>query len=413
MAVITHSTDYGIAPSELTPSDTAYLYHFFIIETVNLMRKKLFKWHSYLALIAMLPLIIICITGSILVFKVEIDTLLMPKKMQVNVLPTSPRLPLDDLIRNIKSQFPNYEVGTWEIFDDIRNNRARTDTAYIIRHQDNIWKKVYINQYTGNILSEPVDLDHDLTDWLLDLHYQLLLATKGAFVGFVIALIFLFLAISGIILYRQFWLKFFTLRLGKAKQIFFSDLHKMIGIASSPVLLILAFTGAYWNASVVIHEVSEHIIEEPVIMNAPFHDQNLSIEKLKNNTSQLIHSFKPTYLVLPFEPNLDITFYGVVESANPLHSEYGSLVTFDKKSGVLRMSQDIRKTDSLTVTLDSFRKLHFGYFAGLTSKIIWCVLGLSPVFLSITGFYLYWQRNRRRNKAKLNRKEKNILASNT
>lgn len=377
------------------------------------MRKKLFKWHSYLALIAMLPLIVICITGSILVFKVEIDTVLMPNKMQVNVLPDTPRLGLDTLFNNVKNQFPNYEIGTWEIFDDIKHNQARTDTAYIIRHQDNIWKKVYLNQYTGLILSEPVDLDHDLTDWLLDLHYQLLLSTKGAFVGFVIALIFLFLAISGIVLYRQFWFKFFTLRFKKAKQIFFSDLHKMIGIASSPVLLILAFTGAYWNASVVIHEVSEHIIEEPVIMNAPFHNQNLSIEKLKNTSSELIHSFTATYLVLPFEPNLDITFYGVVDSPNPLHSEYGSLVTFNKESGDLTISQDIRQTDGLTVTLDSFRKLHFGYFAGLTSKIIWCILGLSPVFLSFTGFYLYWQRNRRKKAAKHKRRVKSDLALNS
>jgi len=377
------------------------------------MRKKLFKWHSYLALIAMLPLIVICITGSILVFKVEIDTVLMPNKMQVNVLPDTPRLGLETLFNNVKNQFPNYEIGTWEIFDDIKHNQARTDTAYIIRHQDNIWKKVYLNQYTGLILSEPVDLDHDLTDWLLDLHYQLLLATKGAFVGFVIALIFLFLAISGIVLYRHFWFKFFTLRLGKAKQIFFSDLHKMIGISSSPVLLILAFTGAYWNASVVIHEVSEHIIEEPVIMNAPFHNQKLSIEKLKYTSSELIDSFTATYLVLPFEPNMDITFYGVVDSPNPLHSEYGSLVTFDKQSGDLTISQDIRKTDGLTVTLDSFRKLHFGYFAGLTSKIIWCILGLSPVFLSMTGFYLYWQRSRRKKAAKQNRRVKSDLALNS
>ena len=148
-------------------------------------------------------------------------------------------------------------------------------------------------------------------------------------------------------------------------------------------------------------------------MNAALHNQDISIEKLKNTSSELIDSFTATYLVLPFEPNMDITFYGVVDSPNPLHSEYGSLVSFDKHSGVLNMSQDIRKTDALTVTLDSFRKLHFGYFAGLTSKIIWCILGLSPVFLSMTGFYLYWQRNRHRNKAKLNRKAKNNVALNT
>ncbi|SFD65002.1 PepSY-associated TM region [Pseudoalteromonas denitrificans DSM 6059] len=144
----------------------------------------------------------------------------MPQKMQVTALPQTPRLSLDSLINKVKNTFVNYEIGTWEIFDNIKNNQGRTDTAYIIRHTDNVWKKVYLNQYTGEILSEPVDLDHDLTDWLLDLHYQLLLATKGAFFGFVIALLFLFLAISGIILYRHFWLKFFTLRFKKAKQIF-------------------------------------------------------------------------------------------------------------------------------------------------------------------------------------------------
>ncbi|SFD65024.1 PepSY-associated TM helix domain-containing protein [Pseudoalteromonas denitrificans] len=187
----------------------------------------------------------------------------------------------------------------------------------------------------------------------------------------------------------------------------------MTGIASSPVLLVLAFTGAYWNATVVIHEVSEHIIAKPVKMNAALHNQSLSIEKLRETSSRLIDSFNATYLVLPYEPDMNITFYGVVNSHNPLNSEYGSLVTFDKNSGDVTFSQDIRKTDTLTVTLDSFRKLHFGYFAGLTSKIMWCILGLSPVFLSITGFYLYWQRNRRKRNARKKRKVANNFALNT
>jgi uncharacterized iron-regulated membrane protein len=48
------------------------------------MRKKLYKWHSIGALFAMLPLLLISLTGSILVFKVELDTFLMPDKMQVS-----------------------------------------------------------------------------------------------------------------------------------------------------------------------------------------------------------------------------------------------------------------------------------------------------------------------------------------
>ena len=43
------------------------------------MRKTLFKIHSWIALIAIIPLIVISITGSVLVFKSEIDGLLMPE----------------------------------------------------------------------------------------------------------------------------------------------------------------------------------------------------------------------------------------------------------------------------------------------------------------------------------------------
>jgi len=355
------------------------------------MKKKLHKWHSISALIAMLPIFIISITGSILVFKVELDTWLMPEHMSVSIDRSEKRKSLDELIHKVKNENPAHEIGTWEIFDD----KKRTDTAYLIERGTTNWSKVYLNQYTAQVLSKPVGLSHNITDWLLDLHYKFLLETKGMFVGAIVSLILLFLGISGIILYRKFWRYFFTLRFGLAKRIFFSDLHKMVGISSSPVLLILAFTGAYWNISLVIHEVVEHVIEEPYIMTKPLHNQELSIQQLYEQTSSEITSFNATYLVLPFEPNMDITFYGEVESPNPLNSEYANMINFDKNTGKTTFTQDIRDTGSFTVFEDTFRKLHFGYFAGLTSKIMWCVLGLSPVILSFTGLYLYWFRNRK------------------
>jgi len=360
------------------------------------MRKKLFKWHSIGALIAILPVIVISVTGSILVFKSEIDTWLMPEAMTVNINQAQQRLSLDALIAKVKNEHPKYEVGTWEIFDKVFDNKVRSDTAYLIERSTNTWAKVYLNQYTGEMLSTPVGTSDDLTDWLLDLHYKFLLETKGMFIGAIVSLILLFLGISGIILYRNFWLNFFTLRIKLAARIFFSDLHKMVGISSSPVLLILAFTGAYWNILLVVHEITEHVIEEPYKMTAPLHNAELSIQTLYEQSKNEIDSFTPNYLVLPFEPSLDITFYGAVESSNPINSEYANFVTFDKISGKSILTQDIRTSHVLTVIDDSFRKLHFGYFAGLTSKIIWCVLGFSPIILAFTGLYLYWFRKRKK-----------------
>ncbi|WDE05049.1 PepSY domain-containing protein [Thalassomonas viridans] len=355
------------------------------------MRKALHKWHSYGALIAMLPLFIISVTGSILVFKVELDSWLMPEKMLVAENSPARRLPLDTLMAEVKKQYPGHEIGSWEIFND----HSRTDTAYIIEHGSNLWFKVYLNQYTGDLLSAPVGVSDDLTDWLLDLHYKLLLGGQGAFVGAVVAVIFLFLGISGIILYRNFWRHFFTLRYQKALRIFFSDLHKMLGIASSPVLLILAFTGGYWNIAEVVHEV-EHVIEEPHPIQGPLYNTSLSIQGLHDSNRQYIGDFTATYLLMPYEPELDITFYGKVDSPNPLNSNYASTITYDKNTGAMLAALDVRKAGNGHVVLDSFRKLHFGHFAGLTSKLIWCLLGLSPVLLAVTGLYLFAFRKRKK-----------------
>jgi uncharacterized iron-regulated membrane protein len=65
------------------------------------MSKKLFKWHSYTALSTLLPLLIISITGSILVFKVELDSLLRPAHMLVNPAPDAARVSLDSMMSTV------------------------------------------------------------------------------------------------------------------------------------------------------------------------------------------------------------------------------------------------------------------------------------------------------------------------
>jgi uncharacterized iron-regulated membrane protein len=373
------------------------------------MKKTLHKWHSYSALIAMIPLFLISITGSILVFKVELDTFLMPEKMSVPSNSPSKRVSLDTLMSTVKGAYPDHEIGSWEIFTD----HSRTDTAYIIAHQTNQWSKLYLNQYTGELLSSPVGLSENLSDWLLDLHFKLLLDTNGIFLGALVSILLLFLGISGIILYRKFWLYFFTLRVKSASRIFFSDIHKMVGIASSPVIIILAFTGAYWNVAEVIHEIEEHVIKTPHIVTQALHDPKISIQTLYQRNKQTINDFETTYLVMPYEPEMHITFYGKLNTTNLLNSNYASSISYDKATGKLVSFEDVRQASALHVTVDSFRKLHFGHFAGLSSKLIWCILGLSPVILALTGFYLFWYRRKRRSVSQLSFLPKTSHTTNT
>ncbi|MBB1269030.1 PepSY domain-containing protein [Shewanella sp. SR44-3] len=355
------------------------------------MRKKLFKWHSYTALITLLPLLIISITGSILVFKVELDSLLRPAHMLVNTAADTTRVSLDTMMGTVLKKNTEFELGGWELFD----NQSRSDAAYLIKRGTQDWYKVYINQYTGETLSQPHIMGHYLTDWLLELHYTFLLHITGTSFGFVLALVMVFLGVSGIILYRRFWAKLFTLRLTAAKRILFSDIHKFTGITSSPMLIIIAATGAYWNIASILHEVDEHSGDGHVFIEQPLHAAQISFEALKSQAETHIPSFKAGYLAMPHEADLDIVFYGDVDTSNPLHSEYASTVGFDKLTGKLIYSQDIREADMLMVFLDSFRKLHFGYFGGMLTRILWCIVGLMPLILALTGTCMYILRKKR------------------
>jgi uncharacterized iron-regulated membrane protein len=369
------------------------------------MRKTLFKWHSYLALVAMIPVLVISITGSILVFKVEIDSWLRPHHMVASVefnneTLAPKRLSLDTLMSNVQTAYPDYILAGWELFDVNHQSTdpsadMRTDTAYAIKKYTDTWYKIYIDQYSGEVLSQPKHMEHYITDWLLELHYAFLLHFSGTVIGAIFGLILLFLGISGIILYRHFWRRLFTLRFQAAKRILFSDLHKMVGIFSSPVLIVIAFTGVYWNVSIILHEALEHGFEEahPPITEA-YHSPALSFESLRRQASDEIESFQSTYLAIPNEPEMDITFFGEVETVNPLISQYASTVTFDHKTGELLLAADIRDAGFLRKFDDSTRKLHFGYFAGIWSKLIWCIVGLSPVLLMLTGLYMYLLRKK-------------------
>ena len=362
------------------------------------MNKWLFKYHSWMALAAFLPLCLLSVTGSLLVFKHEIDSLLVADKVRVAAT-TQSRLSLDELRSVINQQHPNVEPVGWALFQD----QQRADLVYVIEHGSSDWQYLLLNQYSGEILAPPQALDHHFTDWLLELHAALLLDDAGMAVTALVALLQIFLGISGVILYRKFWTRLFTLRWNSRLIVYFSDLHKMVGIFASPVLLILGITGGYWSIVHVAHEVEDHWAgEEHHIVTAPLYNTAISLEDLRQQAQKNLPGFEATYISIPHEPERQLRFYGDVHSSNPLLSQYASMQRFDTQTGRHLDTLDIREAGALHKTLDSFRRLHFGDFAGLTSRMIWALVGIAPLILSVTGITI-WCLRRRKKRSKRNR----------
>ncbi len=362
------------------------------------MNKWFFRWHSRLALFAFLPLLLISVTGSLLVFKHEIDSWLMQDKVRV-VATEQGRLSLDQLAGRIHESLPNHEITGWLLFRD----QERADQVYVIPHGTDDWHYLFLDQYNGQLLTGPVSLTAHLTDWLLSLHFTFLLDDAGLVITAVYAVLLCFLGISGIYLHRRFWKNFFTLRWRARRVVFYSDLHKMVGIIASPVLLVLGFTGGYWNIQELWHEAEEHADgQEHHIMTGRLYNDQLSLQGMLERTTDHIQPFQTTYISFPYEPGLDFRFFGEVQDSNPLISQYASTVHYDVQSGEFVSAYDIREAGVGMRILDTFRRLHFGDFGGMTSRVIWTMIGLLPLVLAFTGVSLWLIRRRK----KLNKKQR-------
>ena len=83
------------------------------------MRRFLFRLHSCLGLFAGMGLIVIGVTGSVLVFRQEIEGLMMPKRVHAAER-SNGRLDLDTLVARLREQLAGYEPVGW------RPSRAQT-----------------------------------------------------------------------------------------------------------------------------------------------------------------------------------------------------------------------------------------------------------------------------------------------
>lgn len=369
----------------------------------NMLTKRVWQLHSWLGLICGVGLLVIGVTGSLLVFHDEIDAWRFPAlhRAQPSV---AGRLPYDALWASLRRVFPNEKITGWV------PARApdRTDGIYVTRAGEEDARVFYLDPYTGEVRDRPRRTDRTFFGWLLELHFALLGGTTGMFVAGLLAVGLLVLGMSGVWLYRGFWRSFFTLRWGRGARLFFSDLHKTVGICSTGFNLILGFTGAWWNLTAVWSRWTAPAAPPSTQVGEPFDfaADRLSLDGLLARAQKELPGYQAVYLALPPERAGTVTFFGTVPTSNPLRGDYGSRLLFDATDGALRQVVDIRRGSFWEKIGDSFALLHYGTFgavfgraADAAVKLIWTLLGLSPGVLAVSGFMI-WRARRPKPAAK-------------
>lgn len=354
------------------------------------MKKVLWQVHSLLGLIAGLGLLVIGVTGSLLVFRDEIDSLVAPALMRVEPSAAG-RLSWAELLTAAHQAWPAHEIVGF----GPRREAGLADLVYVRKLGGNEIAAGTLNPYTGVALGSPSNPNQTFTGILLELHYTWYAGHVGMLITGIFAVLFCLLGITGVWLYRDFWRHFFTLRWRRGARLFFSDLHKMVGISSVGFNMILGFTGAYWNLAHVAEDGLGHH-ENTAGMEGRFYEKSLPLDQMSATAAESMPGFKTRWISFPSSKGEDITLWGKMPSANPFASDYGSSAVFDATTGVLKKSSALKDAGMWAVITDSFGALHFGTFGGWPIRILWCLGGLAPGVLAVSGFLIWYRRHRRK-----------------
>jgi uncharacterized iron-regulated membrane protein len=245
-----------------------------------------------------------------------------------------------------------------------------------------------------------------VADFLVNLHVRLHIPEPyGLFVTGVLGLAMMIAAVTGILVHRHLFSELFTLRRNKDALLRRRDVHVVAGTWNLPFALILAFTGSFFSfaSSVAI----------PAIAMVQFGgDQEALIDTMygsarKENTAPAPFANLDAMVAdartrRGAEPNyVGIEHYGRADAAVTIYTElpsdglvYSSFVYDGSNGELLREAPPIGKTPSAGASLVGLMyPLHFGNFAGVTSKAVWVALGTASAYVSLTGLLL-WTRRR-------------------
>jgi uncharacterized iron-regulated membrane protein len=369
-----------------------------------LLRKVLSKIHLWFSLLAGIFIVLICLTGSILVFEGELNRAFYPELFKVT---QGKAVSYDTAYQAVMEKYSKGKVDRIYTAD-----YPDTEGVYVYRVKvGKERKQVYVDPGTGKITGELGN--HTITGWIANLHYYLLLQDfSGREIVSSIGVVLFFVTASGLYLWWpgiKNWVRGFTIRKGSNLFASYYDYHKLLGIISVPLLLVVSITGALFTFDDTIFgwfgAVSSVSPAKQVLVSKPLPAGKTSIDKVIGIAQETVADAKVTQIRIPAQPEKGKP-EGAVEVRLSRSFDPGELgnvkVWMDQYSGKIVAQQDATVDSGLTYQTWLY-PLHTGKFGGIVTKILYCIGGLLPAVLMVTGTYMWYYKARKKKLGKQNR----------
>lgn len=205
------------------------------------LRKAIFQVHLWMGIAVGVYIFVVSVTGSVLVFRVELSRAFTrpPMNLKVSGNPLS-EAALKDVAQRA---YPDYRAT--QVFI---NKRYPNRAAEVWLERNERKKQQLFNQYTGEDLGPSVTLGFRTVSWFLDLHDNLLAGEIGRLLNGIGGLLLTLLCLTGAIIWWpgiRNWQRGLLLRGHVNWKCFTWDLHNVVGFWTLVLVFMWAFTGVY------------------------------------------------------------------------------------------------------------------------------------------------------------------------
>lgn len=360
-------------------------------------RIRLRRFHLWLGLSVGALFALLGLTGSALVFYVEIDNTLHPAVERTSAAPASAwSSPIwDRALATGRARWPDPH-GTWSL-EATGAAGAIPARYYPSGHHGHHASRIMV-WFTsdGSEILRAEPWGGYLMSWLYELHMHLLAGEAGRQVVGWSGLAMLVLLISGLAAWwpRGSWRKAFAVKRRAALLRRLRDLHKHAGLWNALVLGVLVATGALLALPGFKAQLLGAVIAEPEKVPAPRSStadgRQISIARALAAAQRAVPDARLAFIDVPGtgpEP-----FRVRVQVPGDPHRRFPSSFVFvDQYSGRVLAVHDVRHGNASTRTAAWIRALHDGSIAGLWTRILAVLAGLIPTILFVTGFF-HWRR---------------------
>ncbi len=362
------------------------------------MRRLNFQVHLWVGIILTLYLVVIGVTGSILVFRPELERLFALKPWQE----TRAKAPLADIltvVANLRTAYPRYRIVSVDV-------PSENDATFVAVLQGRGRITVACGPKDGKVLGEFPRVPNWL-DVIDELHVSLLIPSRGQgrMWNGVGAAFLLLLNATGMVIWWpgiRNWKRALMVDFRRNWRRINFDLHLSVGFWTILIASFWAVSGIYfgWPRQVFnwVNSISPVITARPPVINV--------VPESGASEPELSAMIARAYALDPGATLDGITFpygrrapLGVRMRRGPSGGgrENVDTVYFNPYGGEYISIWRYGVNQSLgDWIIWSQVPLHFGTYWGLGVKIVWAVAGMAIPLLAITGLLMYYNRVLRR-----------------